>query len=121
MIFWDALVEARIAEAQRTGAFDGLPGVGRPLDLDDDRLVPEEVRMAYRILRNAGFVPPEVEARREAADLRRRLTAATAEPEKRRALARLALVEACLEARGGALPRASGYHARLVARFDRAR
>jgi hypothetical protein len=117
MTCWDALVEARIAEAQRAGAFDDLPGAGRPLDLDDDRLVPEDVRMAYRILRNAGFVPPEVEARREAADLRRLLAAATAEPGKRRALARLALLEACLEARGGALPHASGYHARLLARL----
>ena len=39
------------------GAFDDLPGAGKPLDLDDDRLVPEDVRIAYRILRNAGFVP----------------------------------------------------------------
>jgi hypothetical protein len=89
MTGWDAIVEARIAEAQRAGAFEGLPGAGRPLDLDDDRLVPEDVRMAWRILRNAGFVPPEVEARREAADLRRLLAAATAEPARRRALARL--------------------------------
>jgi len=117
MTGWDALVEARIAEAQRAGAFDGLPGAGRPLDLDDDRLVPEDVRMAYRILRNAGFVPPEVEARREAADLRRLLAAAVAEPERRRALARLALLEARLDARGAAALLASGYHARLLARL----
>lgn len=119
MIGWDAIVEARIAEAQRAGAFDDLPGAGRPLDLDDDRLVPEDVRMAYRILRNAGFVPPEVEARKEAADLRQLIGAATAEPEKGRALAKLALLEARLDARGGTAPRAPGYYAKLLARFDR--
>jgi len=62
---FDDLIERRIDEARRQGAFDDLPGSGRPLELDDDRLVPEELRVAYRILRNAGFVPPEVEALRD--------------------------------------------------------
>ena len=96
---FDAIVEAKIAEAQRDGAFDDLPGAGKPLALDDDRLVPEDLRMAYRILKNAGFVPPEIEERKEAADLRK-LVAAAAGDAARRALARLALLEARLEARG---------------------
>ncbi|MFO1300646.1 MAG: DnaJ family domain-containing protein [Burkholderiaceae bacterium] len=62
---FDDLIERRIDEARRHGAFDDLPGSGRPLELDDDRLVPEEVRVAWRILKNAGFVPPEVEALRD--------------------------------------------------------
>ncbi len=57
----DALVERRIAEAVARGEFDDLPGSGRPLALDDDPLVPEEQRVAYRILKNAGFIPPELE------------------------------------------------------------
>ncbi|MFN3564783.1 MAG: DnaJ family domain-containing protein [Burkholderiaceae bacterium] len=57
----DALVERRIAEAIARGDFDDLPGVGKPLALDDDALVPEDVRVAYRILKNAGYVPPELE------------------------------------------------------------
>ncbi len=55
------IVENRIAEAIARGEFVNLPGAGKPLDLDDDLLVPEEERMACRILRNAGCVPPEVE------------------------------------------------------------
>lgn len=55
-----ALVERKIAEAIARGEFDNLPGAGKPLDLDDDPLVPEELRIANRILRNAGFVPPEL-------------------------------------------------------------
>jgi len=57
----DALVERRIAEAIARGEFDDLPGSGRPLALDDDPLVPEEQRVAPRILKNAGYVPPELE------------------------------------------------------------
>ena len=75
--------------------------------------------MAYRILGNAGFVPPEIEARKEAADLRKLIAATADDPEKRRALAKLALLETRLEARGGALPRTGGYYAKLVARLDR--
>lgn len=116
---FEAIVEAKIAEAQRAGAFDNLPGAGRPLDLDDDRLVPEDIRMAYRILKNAGFVPAEVDARREAADLRKLIGAATDEPARRRALARLALLETRMESRGVALAKHGGYYARLLAHLDR--
>ncbi|MBV8032634.1 MAG: DUF1992 domain-containing protein [Betaproteobacteria bacterium] len=56
----DFLAERKIAEAVSSGEFDDLPGRGKPLELDDDPLVPEDLRMAYRILRNAGYVPQEV-------------------------------------------------------------
>jgi hypothetical protein len=58
---FDQLVENRITEAIARGEFDHLPGAGNPLELDDDAYVPEEDRMAFRIMKNAGFVPPEVE------------------------------------------------------------
>jgi hypothetical protein len=61
----ELLAERKIADAVSRGELDGLPGAGRPLDLEDDRLVPEELRAAYRILKNAGFAPPEIEALRE--------------------------------------------------------
>ena len=48
------IAERKIAEAVSQGELDGLPGAGRPLDLDEDALVPEELRMAHRILKNAG-------------------------------------------------------------------
>ena len=57
----DALVERRIQTAMARGQFDNLPGAGRPLAFDDDPLVPEELRVAFRLLKNAGFVPPELE------------------------------------------------------------
>jgi hypothetical protein len=51
----EILAEKKIAEAAERGELDGLPGAGRPLDLEDDALVPEEMRMARRILKNSGF------------------------------------------------------------------
>ena len=85
----DALAEERIREALERGELDDLPGSGRPLDLDDDSLVPEELRAAYRVLRNAGFVPPELEAHRELRDVEALLRAAASEVERAGLLARI--------------------------------
>ena len=56
----DFIAERKIAEAIAHGELDNLPGAGQPLDLTDDALVPEELRVAHRILKNAGIAPPEV-------------------------------------------------------------
>jgi hypothetical protein len=65
MLTLDAIAERRIREAQERGDFDDLPGAGAPLDLHDDALVPEDLRAAYRVLKNSGFLPPELETHRE--------------------------------------------------------
>jgi len=59
------IAEKRIEEAQAKGEFDDLPGCGRPLKLEDMSHVPEELHMAYKILRNAGCLPPELAERKE--------------------------------------------------------
>ena len=69
LMLFDFLAEARIEEAIAQGMLDNLPCAGKPLILADDRLVPEGLRAAYRILMNARCVPPEVDARREVAAL----------------------------------------------------
>jgi hypothetical protein len=35
------------------------------LDLYDDRHIPEDLRLAYKILRNADCLPPEIELKKE--------------------------------------------------------
>ena len=58
--FW-RIAEERIKEAQRAGAFDNLPGKGKPLDLEDLSWVPDDLRISYHILKNAHVLPPEAE------------------------------------------------------------
>lgn len=58
--FW-RLAEERIREAQQAGAFDDLPGKGKPLELEDLSWVPEELRIGYLVLKNAHVLPPEAE------------------------------------------------------------
>jgi hypothetical protein len=100
----DFLVEQKLLEAVSRGEFDDLPGAGRPLALDDDPLIPEDLRLAYRILKNAGFVPPEVETLNEIATLER-LASGDATAVKK-----LALLKARIEAR---------YYEKALARLGR--
>lgn len=65
----DQWAERHIQEAQSRGEFDLLPGRGEPLFLDDDSHVPPELRAGYRLLKNAGCLPPELAQRKEAVEL----------------------------------------------------
>ena len=59
--FIERLAEQRILEAQRKGDFNDPAGKGKPLNLEDHSQVPEDLRMAYHVLRNAHVLPPEAE------------------------------------------------------------
>lgn len=61
----DKIAEERIREAIERGEFDDLPGKGQPLKLEDDSHLPPDLRMAYKILKNADCLPPELELRKE--------------------------------------------------------
>lgn len=117
---FNELVEQRIREAMRNGEFQGLPGEGEPLRLEDDALVPEDLRMAYRVLRNAGCVPPEVEALREMNGLLgEALAGKEGDRGDRRASRKLLALTLALEAQGVRLGTraALAYRQRIAERF----
>jgi hypothetical protein len=121
MFLIDELAEARIAEAMERGDFDHLEGAGRPLSLDDDLLVPEHLRVAFRILKNAGYLPPELELRREISELGQLLQYVQGEGERTAAGRRLrALMLRLSLMRGCEVDPCSetGYLDRLASRFD---
>ena len=89
MLSLDAIAESRIREAQERGEFDDLPGAGAPLELDDDALVPEDLRAAYRILKNSGFLPPELGVHGEIRDIEQLLHRVKEESERARLLSRI--------------------------------
>jgi len=63
------IAEQRIREAIDQGFFDDSPYRGRRLHLEEDESIPPELRMAFKVLKDAGCLPPEVELRREVASL----------------------------------------------------
>ena len=65
MDFLERIVEERILRGQTEGRFDNLSGAGRPLDLAEDSGVDDDLKLVYKILKNANCLPPEVELRRE--------------------------------------------------------
>jgi hypothetical protein len=62
---FDKIVEERIRSAQRKGDFENLDGAGKPLKLEEDRHIAEELRLSYKILKNADCLPPEIELKKE--------------------------------------------------------
>ena len=61
------IIEERIRKAQKRGEFENLSGSGKPLVFDDDSYVSEDLRLAYKILKNADCLPPEIELKKEIA------------------------------------------------------
>lgn len=62
---FEKIIEERILKAQKRGDFKNLEGTGRPLHIRDDRHIPEDLRLAYKILKNADCLPPEIELKKE--------------------------------------------------------
>lgn len=62
---FEKIVEDRILKAQREGAFEDLTGAGAPLRFEEDGHIPEDLRLAHKILKNADCLPPELETRKE--------------------------------------------------------
>lgn len=88
-------IEKIIREAMERGEFDDLKGKGKPLDLTAYFETPEELRMAYSILKNAGMVSAEIELLQEIAALKERL--AVTHDERLRRKVRKAISEKQLQ------------------------
>jgi hypothetical protein len=69
MEFLLKIAERRILEAIENGEFDNLEGKGKPLKIENETFIPEDLRLVYKILKNAGCIPPELEVRNEIINL----------------------------------------------------
>ena len=89
MDFFQRIAENRILEALEAGLFNNLPGRGKPLPLEDDSHIPPELRMAYKIMKNADCLPPELEVRKEIVRLQDLVASLPDEAEKLMQMRRL--------------------------------
>ena len=122
MSFYQRVVEERILEAQRAGAFDNLPGKGKPLQFDDQSWVPEDLRIAYHVLKNAHVLPPEAELLKEIHTLED-LLKYVEDDNERRALAKIIQWKIIhldiLKRRSFLLETVRHYGAKLARKFSR--
>lgn len=115
----DALVEQRIAAAAARGQFDDLPGTDTQQVLADGLLVPEEVWVANRILKNAGFVPPAVEQLRALCDLQKELRAVSDRVTRCQLEAKMLALDMALESlRGSPMVMPREYCRRIAERVS---
>lgn len=71
-------VEEKIKQAVENGEFDQLPGMGKPLDLTDDLPgLPPELKMGYKMLKNAGYISDDHDIKKENITIQELLNCAT--------------------------------------------
>ena len=95
------VAEERIRAAQERGEFANLSCAGKPLDLDDDANVPPELRMAYRLLKNGGYLDDDASLEREISNVESLLPSSSEERAKLRQMRRLQVIEARFQTRAG--------------------
>ncbi len=86
------IAEQRIAEAMREKDLNSPKWKNKPLPLDDDRFVPEDLKMAYKILKNSGYLPPEIEERKEIKQLEDLIACTTDEHERLKQMKKLSVL-----------------------------
>jgi hypothetical protein len=59
------IAERKISQAIEDGSLNFAKWKNMPLPKDDDMQVPDDLKIAYKILKNAGYLPPEIEAKKE--------------------------------------------------------
>lgn len=82
MEWLERIAEEKIRQAMERGEFENLELAGQPLQLDSSGLVPDDLRLSYKILKDAGFLPPEMELRKEIVTLKALLDEVSDEDER---------------------------------------
>jgi hypothetical protein len=120
--YFDRIAEARIREAVEQGAFRGLPGEGRPLDLEDLTRLPEDLRASYMLLKGANVLPEEMQLRKELVTLENLLAACRDGEESQELREKLEAIQvrhAILMEKRLERPLAREYRARAAGRLSR--
>ncbi len=111
------IAEQRISKAIDDGSLDFSRWKNKPLPKDDDLAVPAEFRMAYKVLKNAGYLPPELEDKKEVRRLEELIKRTDDEHQKIKQMRKLSVLLARIEARRGRpvnIELQSDYHTRIV-------
>lgn len=85
----EIIAERRIRQAMEEGSLGVTSWQGRPLPLEDESHIPPDLRMAYKILKNAGYLPPEIEAKKEIRHLEELIEASEDEHTRLRQMKKL--------------------------------
>ncbi len=76
------MCEDKINKAKEEGVFDNLENKGKPLELEDLSNVPENLRPGYLLLKNSGYLPEELELKKEIVNLEKLIESCHDEEDK---------------------------------------
>ncbi len=86
------IAEQKIQKALKEKDLNSPRWKNRPLPLEDDHLVPDDLKIAYKMLKNSGYLPPELEARKEITRLEELIAATEDEHTRLRQLKKLSVL-----------------------------
>lgn len=96
----DEVIAKHIQAALTTGELQTIQGFGKPLTSDPGwEATPEEFRMPFKILKNAGYVPVEVEMLHQKAALTKQLKAVLNDRERVDVMKKLSILEQSISMR----------------------
>ncbi len=65
MDLFTILSEDKIKQAIKDGEFNQLPGMGKPLQLEDLSHISPELRMSYKLMKNANMMEGDIELKKD--------------------------------------------------------
>ena len=90
----DQAIAEHLEQARRSGELQSAESFGKPMpDADGWHETPAEFRLPFKILRNAGVAPPEIELFHKRAALRRELEQCTSDDQRQALRQRLSELE----------------------------
>lgn len=93
------IAEQKIAQAMQEKDLNSPKWKNKPLPLEDDHFVPDDLKMAYKILKNSGYLPPEVEDRKEVKRIEDLIAATEDEHERLKQMKKLNVLMMKIDAR----------------------
>jgi hypothetical protein len=117
----EKIAERKIKKAIERGEFKSSLYKGKTIEIEDLSHIPEELRLGYKILKNAGILPEEMELKKEVVNLQRLIDCCNDESEKdklRKKLNKETLrFELLMEKRKGVI--SPHYKAKIYERFSK--
>jgi hypothetical protein len=93
------IAEQKIAQAMQERDLNSPKWKNKPLPLEDDRFVPDDLKMAYKILKNSGYLPPEIEDRKEVKRIEDLIAATEDEHERLKQMKKLNILMMKIDAK----------------------
>lgn len=115
------IAERKITEALKTRDFTSEKWKNKPLPLEDDSHVPDDLKMAYKILKNSGYLPPEIEEKKEIHRLEELIARTEDEHERIKQMRKLSLLLMKIDAKRGStsnIAQQDAYYSKIIERVS---